>query len=1014
MGTKVLTKVFGTSNERAVKRLLPNVATINALEPQVQALSDEQVRAKTVEFRARIAKALEGITDADAKIAAEKQALDDILPEAFAVVREAGKRAVNMRHFDVQLVGGMVLHQGKIAEMKTGEGKTLVATLPVYLNALAGHGVHVVTVNDYLAKRDAEWMGKIYEFLGLTVGVIVHDLDDNQRRKAYGSDITYGTNNEFGFDYLRDNMKFELADCVQRGHYFSIVDEVDSILIDEARTPLIISGPTDQTTDKYARVNRIIPQLEEGEEIEKSPEEKILTGDFVVDEKHKTISVTDEGWEKIEGLLGIGNIADPENWDLKHHVEVAIKAHSLYKRDVQYVVKDGEVIIVDEFTGRLMPGRRWSDGLHQAVEAKEGVNIRREDQTLATSTFQNYFRLYKKLAGMTGTAETEASEFGEIYKLDIVVIPTNRPMLRREYPDVVFRTSKEKYHAVADEIARLHEEQQPVLVGTTSIEKSELLSQILARKGVRHVVLNAKYHEREAEIVAQAGRLGMVTIATNMAGRGTDILLGGNAEFIARQELMKKGMARAISAAEGAINPSAGPGMLRFYYQGQEFETSHEAWDRVYAGHAAATAQEHEAVIAAGGLCILGTERHESRRIDNQLRGRAGRQGDPGASRFYLSLEDDLMRIFARDWVARLLHNSMEENVPIESRMVSNQIEKAQKAVEGQNFEARKHLLEYDDVMNKQREAVYGLRHQLLEGLDQKELIVEDYVPNIMSELLDEFAGEKVHPDQWDVKGLNGKLAEHFGFDLNAEGVDTSQMTRHELGEAIFERLKARYEAKEELIGQQAMRFHERMIMLSVIDGLWKDHLLNMDHLKEGIGLRGYGQQDPLVEYKKESFSMFEGMMERFQEDTVRFLFLMKIVGPDGQPVEVTGRPRGPQTGGAQPGAGPMLIRPRGPVPPAPSVASADNAAGGNGHRQPGGAPPPVPIPTRAPQTTIDELEREFQRKKQRELEHARMAGAGDASTPAQRRTGEKVGRNDPCPCGSGKKYKKCHGATEG
>ncbi|MGC2637948.1 MAG: SEC-C metal-binding domain-containing protein, partial [Acidobacteriaceae bacterium] len=655
-----------------------------------------------------------------------------------------------------------------------------------------------------------------------------------------------------------------------------------------------------------------------------------------------------------------------------------------------------------------------SDGLHQAVEAKEGVNIRREDQTLATITFQNYFRLYKKLAGMTGTAETEASEFGEIYKLDIVVIPTNRPMLRREYPDVVFRTSKEKYHAVADEIARLHEEQQPVLVGTTSIEKSELLSQILARKGVRHVVLNAKYHEREAEIVAQAGRLGMVTIATNMAGRGTDILLGGNAEFIARQELMKKGLARAISAAEGAINPTAGPGMLRFYYQGQEFETSHEAWDRVYAGHAAATAQEHEAVVAAGGLCILGTERHESRRIDNQLRGRAGRQGDPGASRFYLSLEDDLMRIFARDWVARLLHNSMEENVPIESRMVSNQIEKAQKAVEGQNFEARKHLLEYDDVMNKQREAVYGLRHQLLEGLDQKELIVEDYVPNIMSELLDEFASEKVHPDQWDVKGLNAKLAEHFGFDLNAEQVETSQMTRHELGETVFERLKARYEAKEELIGQQAMRFHERMIMLSVIDGLWKDHLLNMDHLKEGIGLRGYGQQDPLVEYKKESFSMFEGMMERFQEDTVRFLFLMKIVGPDGQPVEVTGRPRGPQTGGAQPGAGPMLIRPRGPVPPAPSVASADNAAGGNGHRQPGGPPPPVPIPTRAPQTTIDELEKEFQRKKQRELEHARMAGAGDASTPAQRRTGEKVGRNDPCPCGSGKKYKKCHGATEG
>src|SRR5579885_2210993 len=502
------------------------------MEPEMQRLSGDQLRAKTAEFKARIARALEGIEDAEERKAAEKRALDEILPEAFAVVREAGRRILNMRHFDVQLIGGMVLHQGKIAEMKTGEGKTLVATLPCYLNALAGHGVHVVTVNDYLAKRDAEWMGKIYEFLGLTVGVIVHDLDDNQRRQAYAADITYGTNNEFGFDYLRDNMKFELADCVQRGHYFAIVDEVDSILIDEARTPLIISGPTDQTTDKYARVNRIIPSLEQGEEIEQGVDQaKNLTGDYVVEEKHKTISVTDEGWEKIEKLLGIGNIADPENWDLKHHVEVAIKAHSLYKRDVQYVVKDGEVIIVDEFTGRLMPGRRWSDGLHQAVEAKEGVNIRREDQTLATITFQNYFRLYKKLAGMTGTAETEASEFDNIYKLDIVVIPTNKPMRRIEYQDVVYRTSKEKYFAVADEIKRLHEKGQPVLVGTTSIEKSELLSQILQRKGVKHVVLNAKYHEREAEIVAQAGRLGMVTIATNMAGRGTDILLGGNAEF---------------------------------------------------------------------------------------------------------------------------------------------------------------------------------------------------------------------------------------------------------------------------------------------------------------------------------------------------------------------------------------------------------------------------------------------------------------------------------------------------
>ena len=574
-----IAKVFGTANDRAVKKLIPFVNQINALEPEVEALTDEQLRAKTGEFRARIAKAVEGIDakeQPDELRTAEKAALDELLPEAFAVVREAGKRIVQMRHFDVQLIGGAILHQGKIAEMKTGEGKTLVATLPAYLNALAGRGVHVVTVNDYLAKRDAEWMGKIYGFLGLTVGVIVHDLSDQQRRDAYGADITYGTNNEFGFDYLRDNMKFELTDMVQRGHYFCVVDEVDSILIDEARTPLIISGPTEQTTDNYARVDKIIPSLELGELIE-TVENKTWSGDFVIDEKARAVTVTDEGWEKIEGLLGIGNIADPENWDLKHHVEVAIKAHNLYRKDVEYVVKNGEVIIVDEFTGRLMPGRRWSDGLHQAVEAKEGVAIRKEDQTLATITFQNYFRLYKKLSGMTGTAETEAAEFDKIYKLDIVVTPTNRRMQRIENADVVFRTTQEKYFAVADEIARLHAEKQPVLVGTTSIEKSELLSDILKRKGVRHVVLNAKFHEKEAEIVAQAGRIGMVTIATNMAGRGTDILLGGNPDFMARQDLVKKAQARAVSAAEGAIQPTPGPGMFRFYYNSQEFECTEEA-----------------------------------------------------------------------------------------------------------------------------------------------------------------------------------------------------------------------------------------------------------------------------------------------------------------------------------------------------------------------------------------------------------------------------------------------------
>jgi preprotein translocase subunit SecA len=999
----ILTKIFGTANDRLLKRLWPVVAQINSLEPATKLLTDEELRAKTTEFKARIAARREGITDEDELKAAEKAALDEILPEAFAVVREAGWRAVQMRHFDVQLIGGMVLHSGKIAEMKTGEGKTLVATLACYLNALAGHGVHVVTVNDYLAKRDAEWMGKIYEFLGLTVGVIVHDLDDSERRAAYASDITYGTNNEFGFDYLRDNMKFELKDCVQRGHYHAIVDEVDSILIDEARTPLIISGPTDQTTDKYARARKIIPDLVLGEEIESfdhnrqaelgiqlAEGEKYFSGDYIVDEKQRTIGVTDEGWITIERLLGIGNIADAENWELKHYVETAIKAHALYKRDVEYVVKDGEVIIVDTFTGRLMPGRRWSDGLHQSIEAKEGVTIRKEDQTLATITFQNYFRLYKKLSGMTGTAETEAAEFEKIYKLEIVVIPTNKPMLRLENADVVYRTEKEKFKAVADDIATLHENKQPVLVGTVSIEKSERLSAILQRKGVRHVVLNAKFHEREAEIVAQAGRLGMVTISTNMAGRGTDILLGGNPDFMTRQELVKKGLARSISVAEGAISPMAPAGFLRFYYNGQEFEIAEAEWAEAFNVHAETAQKDHEQVIEAGGLFILGTERHESRRIDNQLRGRAGRQGDPGESRFYLSLEDDLMRIFAKQWVSTLLERlGMEEGMPIESKMISNRIEGAQKAVEAQNFESRKHLLEYDDVMNKQREAVYGVRRRLLEGLDQRELILEDYVGGILSTSLDEFAGEKLHPDQWNLKGLDEKLRDQFGLTLQAAGINALELNRHELGDAIFEKLKQDYETKEKILSAETMRYHERMVMLSVIDGLWKEHLLSMDHLKEGIGLRGYAQQDPLVAYKRESYDMFEAMMLKFQEDTVRFLFRMQILGPDGEPI----------------GAAPVAPRPRGPVPAAPPVASAVRPVTLEAE------PREIAISTRQPSTTIDALEKEFHRKKQRELEAATRAGAGEASQPTQRRTGEKVGRNDPCPCGSGKKYKKCHGA---
>ncbi len=1002
---KMLTRIFGTSNERIVKRMLPKVGVIGALEEDVKKLSDEELKARTAEFKARIAQRLEGLTDAEETKKAEQAALDEILPEAFAAVREAGWRTVQMRHFDVQLIGGMVLHQGKIAEMKTGEGKTLVATLACYLNALAGHGVHVVTVNDYLAKRDAEWMGKIYEFLGLSVGVIVHDLSDEERRAAYGADITYGTNNEFGFDYLRDNMKFDIKDCVQRGHYFCIVDEVDSILIDEARTPLIISGPTDQTTDKYQRVRKIIPQLELGEEVEWSDTrrqkdlgielregEKYLSGDYVVDEKQRTIGVTDEGWETIEKLLGIGNIADAENWDLKHYVEVAIKAHALYKRDVDYVVKDGEVIIVDTFTGRLMPGRRWSDGLHQSVEAKEGVQIRKEDQTLATITFQNYFRLYQKLSGMTGTAETEAAEFEKIYSLEIVVIPTNKTLLRIENADVVYRTEKEKYKAVAENIAELHEKGQPVLVGTTSIEKSERLSGILQKKGVKHVVLNAKFHEREAEIVAQAGRLGMVTIATNMAGRGTDILLGGNAEFMARQEMVKKGRARAISANEGAINPMAPAGFLRFYYQGQEYEVAEPEWAETFKGYADAARENHDQVIGAGGLFILGTERHESRRIDNQLRGRAGRQGDPGESRFFLSLEDDLMRIFAKQWVSTLLERlGMEEGVPIESRMISKRIEGAQKAVEAQNFESRKHLLEYDDVMNKQREAVYGLRRQLLEGVDQRELIMEDYVGGILSGFLDEYASEKVRPEQWDLKSLNEKVFDQFGLNIEEAGIKAEELTRHELGEEIFGKLTENYEGKEKILGAETMRYHERMVMLSTIDGLWKDHLLNMDHLKEGIGLRGYAQQDPLVAYKKESFDLFEAMMFKFQEDTVRFLFRMQIIGPDGKPVTAE--------------------RPRRPVPRAPQVASAAQPIDGGVALA---APSmDVPIHTRQPQTTIDRLEKEFQQKKQRELAAAaRSGGSADGDQPVQRRAPQKPGRNDLCPCGSGKKYKKCHGAN--
>jgi preprotein translocase subunit SecA len=969
---KLAAKVFGTSNEREIKRILPRVDEINALEEQFKQLTDEQLREKTHEFKARVQERIKGIEDEAERLAARNAALDEILPEAFAVCREAGKRVLNMRHFDVQMVGGIVLHRGEIAEMKTGEGKTLVATLPVYLNALSGDGVHVVTVNDYLAKRDSEWMGKLYRFLGLSVGVIVHELDDDERRQAYAADVTYGTNNEFGFDYLRDNMKFNLEDCVQRGHNYAIVDEVDSILIDEARTPLIISGSSDETTDKYDKADRVVPILEKGEEIEvPSGEPKIYTGDFVVDEKHRNTTITDQGWEKVERALGIDNIADPENWAMKHHVETAVKAHALYKKDVEYVVKDGEVIIVDEFTGRLMPGRRWSDGLHQAIEAKEKVKIERETQTLATITFQNYFRMYKKLAGMTGTAETEAAEFDKIYKLQVVVIPTNRPMSRIENPDVVYRTEKEKYFAVADEIQKVAAEGRPILVGTTSIEKSERLSDLLKKKGVKHVVLNAKYHEREAEIVAQAGRLNAVTIATNMAGRGTDILLGGNAEFMAKQETVKKGIAQQLKHAGGEVVLQLDDAQNTvFYYNGIEYQCPVDKYQEIYNKYKKDTDADHVRVVGVGGLHIMGTERHEARRIDNQLRGRAGRQGDPGSSRFYLSLEDDLMRIFAKAWVSTLLQRlGMEEGVPIESRLITKRIEAAQKAVEGQNFESRKHLLEYDDVMNKQRVAVYSLRRELLSGVEQKELILDEYVASMVADALDRMAPRNVHPDQWDVEGLNKYLIEQFGLDMAKEGIDADKLNRQELGDAIFGKLEEAYAAKEKQLGPDALRYHERMIMLSVLDTQWKDHLLNMDHLKEGIGLRGYGQHDPLVEYKRESFDMFEGMMRRFQEETARYLFHMQIVDTSPTPVA----------------AGP----------------------GGNGDQ-------PQPAHRKRASTSIDDLEAQFQRRKKRELQEARMAGSnGNATTPQQVVRGQaKVGRNDPCPCGSGKKFKKCHGVA--
>jgi len=877
----LIKKIVGSKNERELKRIQPLVQRINLFEPKVSPLSDDQLRGKTSEFKERIERG---------------ESLDEILPEAFAVVREAAKRTLGERHYDVQLIGGIVLHEGKISEMATGEGKTLVSTLPAYLNALEGKGVHIVTVNDYLAKRDREWMGVIYRSLGLSVGVIVHELNDKERKEAYRCDITYGTNNEFGFDYLRDNMKFDIEDYVQRDLNYAIVDEVDSILIDEARTPLIISGLAEESTDKYYKINRIIPSLKQDK-------------DYLLEEKSHIAFLTEEGVAHVEKLLHVENLYDPRNIEILHHVNQALKAYTLFKRDVDYVVKEGEVIIVDEFTGRLMPGRRWSDGLHQAVEAKENVRIENENQTLATITFQNYFRMFKKLAGMTGTADTEAAEFRKIYNLDVMVIPTNMPLIRTNYPDVIYKTEEEKFRAAGREIEELYRAGRPVLVGTISIEKSERLSHMLKKRGIPHNVLNAKHHEREAEIIAQAGRVGAVTLSTNMAGRGTDILLGGNPKFLAKtlvdeegdEEAMKKGYEKALAIVQ----------------------------------------KEKEKVIQLGGLHVLGTERHEARRIDNQLRGRSGRQGDPGSSRFYLSLEDDLLRIFGSDRISGIMGRlGMEEDQPIEHRLVTKAIENAQRKVEAHNFEIRKHLLEYDNVMNQQREVIYSQRRDVLAGGDLKESVLE-MMEEQAEGIVDLYADEKDHPEDWDLKGIEDAIYQQFSFRWETPSVEEDGLNRNRLKELVLEGAKDIYQKKEEEFGETTLRYLEKVIMLQSIDHHWKDHLLAVDQLKEGIGLRGYGQKDPRIEYQKEAYQMFLEMLDRIKRDTVEKLFAIQIAKEQEVKEMKVERKQ-------------TFILSRG-----------EAAQGGGGETE-------------------------------------------DGKGVTVRREGKKVGRNDPCPCGSGKKYKKC------
>ena len=902
----ILSKIIGTQNERELKRLRPKVDIINSFEPQISKLTDSQLRAKTDEFKERL-KAGESI--------------NDILPEAFAIVREVGKRTINMRHFDMQLMGGIVLHEGKIAEMATGEGKTLVATLSVYLNALTGKGVHIVTVNDYLAKRDREWMGPIYEFLGLTIGVIQHDMEPKERQKAYNSDITYGTNNEFGFDYLRDNMVVRLEDMVQRGLHYAIVDEVDSILVDEARTPLIISGPTEESTDKYYKIDKIIPLLNKDT-------------DYQIEEKTNTVALSEGGIKKVEKLLEVDNLYEDVNMEIVHHVNQALRAHTLFKRDVDYMVKDNEVIIVDEFTGRLMPGRRYSEGLHQALEAKEGVRIERENQTLATITFQNYFRMYEKLAGMTGTAATEASEFHEIYKLDVVSIPTNRFLIRTNYPDVIYKTEKEKFNAAVDEIIELYKKGRPTLVGTISIEKSERLSQLLHRRNVAHQVLNAKYHEKEAQIVAQAGRLNAVTIATNMAGRGTDILLGGNAEFLANDLLHKQGI--------------------------EPHQASPEERNNVLLKVKEQVLKEHEKVVELGGLHILGTERHEARRIDNQLRGRSGRQGDPGSSRFYLSLEDDLMRIFGSDRITSIMNRlGMEEGQDIQHPLVTKSIEIAQKRVESRNFDIRKHLLEYDNVMNKQREVIYEERRRVLGGRDLKEHMLE-LVEEVLDNVMDIYLNKNIHRNEWDYKGLSEFVRHKFR--LNTIGMQLEGLEIDDIRESLFEKIKEVYNAKEKSLGEETMRHLERIVMLNIIDSRWKDHLYAMDNLKEGIGLRAYGQKDPLVEYQHEAFDMFSKMTTHIKEEVMEFVFKVQAVHEESSRT------------GVSPVFAPLhFLHPE-----------AARVGGGK-------------------------FESEEER---REAVRSRpsLSQMEEPGHDPYKREGNKVGRNDPCSCGSGKKYKKCCG----